>query len=164
LKDKSLNKLVLAGLLAAFIFILTVVVPIRIPGTNGGYINLGDAGVFTAAYLLGWPWGAMAAAVGSALADMVLGSVIYAGPTFLIKGCMALLASYLLKRWKKHALALLCAGLVMPLGYFLFEAVLYGPAAALVSVPMNLIQYAVGVVLGLVLIRLTGRLRRDDVR
>lgn len=160
LKGNSVNRLVLAGLLAAIIFVLTLV-HVPIPTVAGAYINLGDAGVFAAAFLLGWPWGAMAAAVGSALADIVLGSAIYAGATFLIKGAMALLAVFLFKKWKHHLPALLCAGLLMPLGYYLYEAVFLalGPAA-LIDVLWNLLQYAAGVAVGLLLIRLSGRFKK----
>ncbi len=161
--NNPLHKLVLAGLLAACILLLTIVLPIPIPNMAGAYVNLGDAGVYLAAFLLGSPWGALSAAVGSALADILLGSMLYAGPTFVIKGLMALVAAMLIKRLEgKRIVALLCAGIIMPLGYFLFETALYGASVAIVGVPLNLIQYAVGVVLGLPILRLAERLKPDQ--
>ena len=155
---KPVNRLALAGLLAAVVVILTIVTYFPIPGVAGAYINLGDVGVYLSASLLGSPWGALTAAVGSGLADLLLGSAMYAGPTFLIKGGMALLASLLISRWKKTLPALLCAGLLMPAGYFLFETFLYGAQTAAASLPLNGIQYAVGILLGYAAIRLTNRL------
>lgn len=153
------HRLVLAGILAAFILVLTIVIAIPIPSMAGAYVNLGDAGVYLAAFLLGNPWGALCAAVGSALADLLLGSALYAGPTFVIKGLMAFFAAILLKQWQRKkgykALALVCAGIVMPMGYLLFESILYGFGIAVVGLPANLAQYAVGIVLGLPAIRMT---------
>ncbi len=147
--NNPLHKLILAGLLAACTLLLTIVVAIPIPQMSGAYINLGDVGVYLCAFLLGFPWGALAAAAGSCLADILLGSALYALPTFIIKGLMALFAAYLFKRMpSKFFFVLLLAGLLMPLGYFLFEAALYGAAAALAGVPLNLVQYAAGVALG----------------
>ena len=67
--DKTIQTLAKAGLLAAAIFLLTAVVSIPIPG-GLGYVNLGDAGVLTAAALLGGWWGAACAGVSAALADL----------------------------------------------------------------------------------------------
>lgn len=156
--NKPLHKLVLAGLLAGCVLLLTIAVPIPIPNMAGAYINPGDTGVYVAAYLLGAPWGVLAAAAGSALADILLGSILYAGPTFLIKGLMAFVAAKLLKSWQgKKLIALLCAGILMPLGYFLYETALYGAATAMIGVPLNLIQYVIGVVLGLIAIKVLER-------
>lgn len=159
--QKPVNRLALAGLLAAVVVILTFAhIPIPIPAMPGAYINLGDVGVYLCAYLLTAPWGALTAAIGSGLADILLGSAIYAGPTFVIKGCMALVASLLISRWKKPLPAVIVAGLLMPAGYFLFETCLYGAATAALSIPFNGIQYAAGVVLGFAAIRLSERLLR----
>lgn len=102
-----IQKLAKAGLLAAMIFLLTAVVSIPIPG-GAGYINLGDAGVLTAAALLGGWWGAACAGIGSALADLFLGFGVYAPATLVIKGGMALLAAFLLKKMPKSCRSLRC--------------------------------------------------------
>ena len=51
-----------------------------------GYVNLGDAGVYLCALLLPGGLGALAAGVGAALADLILGWAVYAPVTLLIKG------------------------------------------------------------------------------
>ena len=53
---KSVKRLTTAGVLAAAIVLLTTLVSIPMPG-GLGYINLGDAGVLTAGFVLGGPWG-----------------------------------------------------------------------------------------------------------
>jgi uncharacterized membrane protein len=163
---KPTTRLVAAGLLTGCILLLTVSVPIAIPNMAGAYVNPGDVGVYVAAYLLGTPWGVLAAAAGSALADLYYGSVLYIGPTFIIKGLMAFTATKLLRRWNKLP-ALLCAGILMPIGYFIFETVYYtivaggalnaGAATAMLGVLPNLAQYVFGVVVGLLLIKVLER-------
>lgn len=152
------HRLVLSGILAAFILVLTIVIAIPIPSMAGAYVNLGDAGVYLAAFLLGNPWGMLCAGIGSALADILLGSALYAGPTLVIKGLMAFTAAILLRRWQGKkwckVLALLCAGVIMPMGYLLYESILYGFGTAVVGLPANLVQYAVGIALGLPAIRM----------
>lgn len=143
--DKTIQTLAKAGLLTAAVILLTAVVAIPMPG-GLGYINLGDAGVLAAAALLGGWWGAGCAAVGSALADLFLGYGFYAPATFFIKGCMALLAWLLLKKLPQRLslLALALAALLVPAGYFAFEAALYGAPAAWANVGFNTLQCLVG--------------------
>ena len=150
MSDKKIRRIVLASMMTAIIIVATMFLMIPIPNLSGAYINAGDAAVYAAAYVLGGPLGALCAAVGSALADILLGSVIYAPATFVIKGGMGLLAGALCSRIskKKSFLAPVAAGLIMPLGYFLYECFLVGSAAALIGLPFNLIQYAGGVLLG----------------
>ncbi|MDD3920920.1 MAG: ECF transporter S component [Eubacteriales bacterium] len=158
--DPAVRKLVLGGLLSAAILLLTIVVAIPVPGLAGAYVNLGDTGVYLAAYLLG-PYGALAAGIGSMLADILLGSALYAVPTLFIKGLMALLAWLFMKKLKRP-LALTFAGLIMPTGYFAFEAMLYGAPTALLGIPANLVQWAVGVLLGLTVITLAARYKEHQ--
>ncbi len=159
--QKPVNRLALSGLLAAVVVILTIVTYFPIPGVAGAYINLGDVGVYLSAFLLGSPWGVLAAAIGSGLADLILGSALYAGPTFVIKGAMALVAALLIARWKKPFPAVLLAGLLMPVGYFIFETFLYGAEGAAVSLPLNGLQYAAGVLIGYAVIRLAQRFKKS---
>ncbi len=156
--DNLTHRLVLASMLAGLILLLTMV-SFPIPHVAGAYVNLGDAGVFVAAFLLGNPFGALCAAVGSALADLILGSTLYALPTFFIKGGMAVLAALLMKRVRgKTVFALMIAGLLMPIGYFAFETALFGVQTAALGIPANLLQYAAGLVLGMTGIRIVSKL------
>lgn len=113
--------------------------------------------VLLGAFLLGPYYGAAAGALGSALADLLLGYAYYAPGTAVIKGLMALTAA-LLFALLRHRTKLCCfiaaivSELWMVLGYFLYESTVLGCGlGALGSVPANLVQAGVGAVLGAVL-------------
>ena len=147
--DKSTKHLALAGQLAGATLLLTL---ISLPLPSGyGYVNLGDAGVYLCAFLLPGGFGALAAGLGAALADLILGWATYAPATFLIKGLTALLAGLLLRRGKRGSLplSLLCC-LLVPLGYFLLEYALFLGKGAWVNLLPNLLQAALGAALGTV--------------
>ncbi|MBQ4610915.1 MAG: ECF transporter S component [Clostridia bacterium] len=151
--DEKIKRLTLAGLMCAIVVITTMFAAVPIPGVQGAYANAGDAAVYASAYLLGWPWGVAVAAVGSGLADILLGSALYASATFVIKGLMALIAAKLLKKGSMRIPRLLVSGIVMVAGYFAYECMLYGASVAMLSIPANLIQAVLGAVLGSVIIR-----------
>lgn len=152
------QKIVLAALIAALTCVATMVV--KIPSPMKGYVNLGDCVVLTAGWILS-PWYAfLAAGLGSALADLFSGYVIYAPATFVIKGVMALIACALFFVLKKPVRSFparliggVCAEIFMVLGYFVFEGFLYGFAPSLVNIPANAAQGVAGIVIGLVLIK-----------
>lgn len=141
----SIRRLTTAGVLAAAIILLTTLVSIPMPG-GLGYINLGDAGVLLAGVLLGGGWGALCAGAASAISDILLGWGVYAPATFVIKGAVALVGGLLFAASKKQIryAALFAAALIVPLGYFLYETLLYGSAAAIPNIAFNAMQCAVG--------------------
>lgn len=165
--EKRLNtkKLVKAGLLCALVTVLTIFVQMPIPAIAGAYINGGDAGVYLAAFLLGGPWGAAVAGVGSAIADMALGSMVYAPATLVIKAAMAFFAARIYHGGGKFSriLAPLAGSAIMIAGYFLYESVLFGPGAATASVLFNLIQAGGGTLAAYIATRaLDARKRRFE--
>ncbi|HWS28898.1 MAG TPA: ECF transporter S component [Clostridia bacterium] len=158
------KKLVLCGLLTGIVTVLTLIV-IPMPISNG-YVNLGDAGVFLAANMVGGVWGMLCAGIGSALADLILGYAVYAPATFLIKAAAAGISMLLYKRLKKgyRFLALLIGSLAVPAGYFLFEGafVLDSFAAAVVNLPFNALQALLGAVLGFALLNVAERVYPEN--
>lgn len=159
---KKTKLLITTAMLAALICVATVV--IQIPSVSGGYINLGDPIILFASAFLPPIYSFVAAAVGSALADLLSGFVLYAPATFVIKGLMALV-SYgvfaLISRSHKvsftRIFSSVAAECVMILGYFTFEGFIYGFGASLVNIPANAVQGAVGVILGSLLINIFKR-------
>ena len=160
MKNLSVKKLTMAGVMAALVFVMTYVPKVPVPVT-GGYVHLGDGAIFLAALLLG-PLGIPAAAIGSGLSDILGGYMVYALPTMLIKAAVALIAWKLWKEasWLRAVIAFVLAEIVMVAGYFAFEAVMYGTAAAWAAVGPNCIQGIAGVVLGLVCHALYPRMKR----
>ncbi len=157
-KDK-IKKPAIAALMCAIVVMTTMFAAVPIPGVQGAYANAGDAAVYACAYLLGCPWGVMVAAVGSGLADILLGSALYAPATLVIKGLMAFIAARLLKKSGMRIPRLLVSGIVMAAGYFAYECFAYGASTAALSVPANLVQAVLGAVLGSIIIKGIERLQ-----
>lgn len=150
---KNTKILVMTALFTALTCIATMI--IMIPSPLGGYVNLGDVFVLLGSFILGPLPGAIAAALGSAMADVLAGYVIYAPGTFVIKGLMALLTGYAFRRLDvktraalavKASVSSLLGEIVMVLGYLLYESVILGFGwAAAVNVPANSVQALAGI-------------------
>lgn len=133
MKNQTLRRLVQTALFAALTCAATAL--LHIPSPIGGYFNLGDAVILLGAFLLTPLWGAAAAGVGAALADVLLSFVLYAPATFVIKFLTALTAALLLRSQKTHrlrgaVLGAVAGELVMAAGYFFYEWALYGLAGS----------------------------------
>lgn len=161
MKDNVL-KITYGGVLTAVVMLATYAIRIPAPSSMG-YFNLGDGVIFGIAVILG-PFGAICAALGSALADLISGYAAYIPATFIIKGCMGLLAGIVLSkmpniRWYGLiALFVVCES-IMVIGYFLFEYLIFGFGWALGSLPMNLLQGFAGIALGLAIVPLARRVK-----
>lgn len=126
--------MVMAALMAALTCVATLAFQIPLPGS--GYVHLGDAAVLISGWLLGPVYGAIAAGLGSMLADVFSGYLIYAPATLIIKALSALLAGICLRKISFPTLLLsgLCGGIIVPVGYFLYEIVLLGFSTAIIDV------------------------------
>ena len=157
MSDKKIRKLVISALMAALVCVATMVV--RIPTPTNGYVNLGDCFVLLSGWLLGPWWGGAAAGIGSMLTDLFAGYTSFAPGTFLIKGLMAVMAYFLYTAMKKSSAGAFVSGVAAELwmagGYFVYEALAlqYGIGAA-VGIPSNLVQGAVGLVVGFILLKI----------
>lgn len=151
MKDRHIHRLALGGVLAALVLLLTFLIKIPVPAT-GGYVHPGDGAIFLAAVLLG-PYAALIGGVGSALADLLGGYFVYILPTFIIKAAMGGIAGLLARKGTtlRNALVFTLCEAIMVTGYFLFEGVLYGWAAALAAVGPNILQGVTGIIIGTLL-------------
>lgn len=159
----QMRKMVIAAMFAALACVMTMI--IKIPSPLKGYINLGDCVVLTAGWMLSPVLGFAAAGIGSALADIFSGYVLYAPATFVIKGLMALAAYFLYKKLQGKTGKLtaavvsgIIAEIIMIAGYFIFEGLIYGFAASLVNIPANAVQGAAGLILGTALVNVFERI------
>lgn len=130
-KKTDTYQLFRVGIVAAFAtlaFVGTTVIRIPIPAT-GGYFNLGDTFVMTAALLYG-PWvGALVGLIGPTAAD-VIGFPQFIPATAVVKllegGLVGLLAGDPGRHDHYRPVPALVAGIVVLAGgYFVFEAFLY---------------------------------------
>ena len=149
------KKIVLAALLASLVCVATMI--IKVPSPLKGYVNLGDCIVLLAGWTLSPVYGFLAAGVGSALADVFSGYIIYAPATFIIKGLMAVIACLLSRKAKKLPFLILSgliAEVLMVAGYYVFEGFMYGFIPSLMNIPANAVQGIMGLIFGIILIRI----------
>ena len=165
MSDKKIKTIALTAMFTALTCVATMV--ISIPSPLNGYINIGDCIVLLSAWILGPLYGTIAAAAGSALADILLAYTHYAPGTFVIKGAMAIVACIifraLINRKKSPEIKLpyiavatslssICSELIMIGGYFLYAALFLGKGmSAYLSVPGNAIQGGVSAILAIII-------------
>ena len=150
------KKIAIVAISVAMVAALITIIPIPIPLT-GGYTHPGAVAEVFLALAFG-PWiGMVAAGVGAALADLLLGYASFAPLTLLAHGSLGFLVGLI--GWRKGALQMIVGwivgGLALVSVYFLGETTVYGLGfqAALVEAPINLVQVSLGV-LGFTLYRL----------
>lgn len=171
---KKTRTIILTALLAALTTVATMVIRIPTPLAGGGYIHLGDGLVLICGILLGPGLGAVAAGVGSMLADVFAGAAAYVPATLAIKALTAAAGGWLYHRMAGHsslhtpvrvALAGIPAEVIMVAGYYLYEVGLQiaagsaagaAAAAVLVGVPFNIVQGLAGVIVCAVLLPVLG--------
>lgn len=148
--SKKLISLIYCALAIAMVTLSTMI--IKIPAIKG-YINFGDIFIFSIAVLLGRKTGCAAGAIGSALADFMLGYAIFAPGSFLIKGLEGLICGIINEKIGSNshkvrtlAIGTTCGALIMIAGYFLYETIIFGFPLALASIPGNLLQGGVSAV------------------
>ena len=158
MKSESMNlkELVMTALWIAVVTVVTMAVAIPIPMTQG-YVNLGDATVYLGVFLLGKKRGAVAAGLGSALADILLAYASFAPFTLVIKGAMAFLFGLFLHLSRGRVspeapkvplwtvVGAVAGTALMTTGYYFAEVLLTGSRQApIVSIPWNILQGLVG--------------------
>lgn len=155
---KDLKHYVLTAMFMALACVATMSIRIPTPGTNG-YIHPGDAIVILSGIFLGPVFGFLAGGIGSALADLFAGYMLYVPITFLIKGMGALMAGYIFQKLGsttkgQHFSVILggiCNTILVVFGYFLYESMFYGMAGAAASMPANMVQGIGGLVIAIAL-------------
>jgi uncharacterized membrane protein len=157
-QNKEINLLFRVGIIAAFstlAFVGTLIIRIPIPVT-GGYFNLGDTFVMTAALLYGPMVGSLVGMIGPAAADAV-GFPQFILATAVVKGIEGLAVGLIGGKGNgggiRQITALAVGIAILVAGYYIFEAFVY-PAlantipffgvtdakAALVEILPNLLQ------------------------
>ena len=158
MKKLTTKKLVATALFMALTIVATMFIRIPLPL---GYVNLGDAFIFLAVFILGPVCGVIAGGVGAGIADL-FGYITYAPGTLVIKSAMALVAwlvYQLLKTATKKTMFAEIAGgiagtIVMAVGYFVYEVLLFTTAGvAVLNMPWNLLQGGVGITIAVAVMR-----------
>ena len=147
-----------AAVFAAVTCILTFIVPFTIPTTQG-YINLGDIGVMISGLLFGPIIGGIAGGFGSALTDIFLAPQ-YALATLIIKGLEGFIVGLIsnprknyLKINYKDFIGVITGGIIMVVGYFIAEIILYGFPSALFELFFNgAVQFGLSAIVSLLFV------------
>jgi ECF transporter S component (folate family) len=148
MNSSKTKKIVIVALFTALVAVATMAV--KIPTING-YIHLGDTLVYLCGIFLGPVYGAIAAGMGSFLADMLSGYAIWAIPSMLIKALDAFVFGLIFKKvilsnikmkslLLRYIIALLIGGSIMVGGYFITSIVIYSYAGALAAIIPNAVQ------------------------
>lgn len=122
-KMNTLNKtrtLTMTGLMTAAVTVATIAIMIPVPNT-GGYIHAGDSMVFLSVLVLGWKYGAVAAGLGSALADIISGYAQWAPATLLIKTLMAVLMGLAIEKAMKSKTHAVIVAAVIACSWLVFN-------------------------------------------
>jgi uncharacterized membrane protein len=151
MNDKKIKEMVYTSMLAALICVATFIIKVPSPVTNG-YTHLGDGFIFIAVLLLGKKNGALAGAIGAALADVIGGYSFYAVPTFIIKGIMALIMGTLIEKLPnnlkyKWILGAVAGSAWQIFAYYVIGSLMVGNFISTISeIPGNTIQSAAGII------------------
>lgn len=146
------GRVALAAVMIAVTTVFTLLIRVPIPATQG-YFNFSDVAIVFASLAFG-PWvGLVAGGVGTGLADVVGGYAQWAPLSLLAHGLEGLAIGLLARRRTlPHMLVGWAAGSVIMIGlYYLGSAlVLVGDwAVPLAEMPINLLQAAVGALVGI---------------
>ncbi len=156
MRKLNTHGLVLSGILAALVFVVTSFTMIKVPFAivKEAYFHAGDSVIFLSALLLGAPHAALVSGVGSFFADIYLGSPQYMMATLIIKGIMGAIAGHFLyyprnNSSSKTICGLALAGTWMAISYYLYEVGFLGvnAIANLPNLLINFVQAAVGIVI-----------------
>ncbi len=163
---KHTQKIVVTSLMMGLIIVCTMFIRIPIPLTTG-YVHLGDAMIYLSVLILGWRYASIAAAFGSTLGDLLSGFAMWAPWTFVIKGLMALITGFILVELNKsnkftpttrNIMAMVPGGILMVIGYFVAEGVMYGSwIAPWIGVPWNIGQFVTGIIIAILLSKAVGK-------
>lgn len=149
--DKKVRDMVYTAVFAAIVCVATFIIKVPLPVT-GGYAHIGDGAVFLAVILIGKKNGAWAGAIGAAFADIIGGYSIYALPTFIIKGVMALIMGAMIEKLSfpikyKWVAGAVTGSVWQVLAYYLVGSLMVGNFLTTISeIPGNTIQSAVGII------------------
>ncbi len=141
--------------MALFITMVFVATNIRLhfPLGAGGLVHIGTLMMFAIAIKYGKRYGAISAAIGMTLFDVMMGWASWAPGTFFVRLAAGFIVGYIAQSPKgqgmdfiRNLLAITLGGFIIVSGYYIFEAFFitdfYG---ALASIPGNLMQILIGI-------------------
>lgn len=151
MKNKSMYHLLYTAILLALTIVMGRFFLIPVPFTHGN-VNLCDAGIFIAAILLGSKEGAFVGGFGGMFLDLISGYSQYMFFSLIVHGLEGLICAWLFKRYQNKFLAVTVGGIVMVLGYFISDSILYTVSVGALGILGNVIQGLVGAVVAVLVV------------
>ncbi|MTI49650.1 MAG: ECF transporter S component [Firmicutes bacterium] len=168
-QSQNTKDIVVSGLLIALVFISTYFIQFHLPLSlnSGGLVHLGNTMLFSIAIVFGKKKGAVAGAFGMGLFDIIAGWALWAPCTFIVRGVQGYLIGLIANGndrkgnsvvWNIVAISISSAWMIA--GYFIYNIALYQNwAAALSSIPGDVLQTVIGIILGLPLVSALKRIK-----
>lgn len=156
---KKTQKLSLVGIGTALVALVTLFVKVKLLPSSAG-TNLGDSVVLVFSTLLSPLSSVGVGAIGSVLADILSGSLVYVPATLIAKGGEAYIAQFLYRK-TNSVFSFVPATLWMVFVYFINKWILKASLqVALVGILPNLLQaFVCAVIAGVVVKALKGKLK-----
>ncbi len=161
---KTSQKIASISVSTALVVVMTIIVQIPIPLTEG-YINVGDSIIFLTAILFGPIAGIIAGGIGSALADVISGYAHWALFTLLIKGLEGFVVGIsfnllsnkgdltTIKTKLLAGLSMVFGCVIMVFGYYFAGWIMYGSqASSIMTTIPNLIQAGISFAIAFILL------------
>ncbi|MGN0291735.1 MAG: ECF transporter S component [Lachnospiraceae bacterium] len=156
-EESKVKFLTITAIGIALVYVFTAFINVRLPiAAAGGLIHLGNVPLFIFAIIFGKKTGAIAGGIGMGLFDLLSGWGAWAPFTLFIVALMGFEVGLITE--KKHGyvwnvVAIVLAGVIKVVGYYIAEVILYGNwAAPMASIPGNLVQIGVAAVIVLIVI------------
>ena len=144
-QSNRINLLTKTAFFAGLVFICTYFLKIPIP-VGTAYFNLGDVAVYLSALFLPPIYAVFASGIGSGIADLLCGAIIYIPATVAIKGLMA----WLVAKFGK-VFGILYAAIALLSGYFIYEYFVFGKNYAVSAFSTNILQDIASIIIFLIL-------------
>lgn len=156
-EESKVKFLTITAIGIALVYVFTAFINVRLPiAAAGGLIHLGNVPLFIFAIIFGKKTGAIAGGIGMGLFDLLSGWGAWAPFTLVIVALMGFEVGLITEKkygYVWNVVAIVLAGVIKVIGYYIAEVILYGNwAAPMASIPGNLVQIGVAAVIVLIVI------------
>lgn len=156
-EESNVKFVTITAIAIALVYVFTAFINVRLPiAAAGGLIHLGNVPLFIFAIIFGKKTGAIAGGIGMGLFDLLSGWGAWAPFTLIVVGLMGFEIGLITEKKQGYlwnVVAIVIAGVIKVVGYYIAEVIIYGNwAAPVASIPGNLVQIGVAAVIVLIII------------
>lgn len=146
--NRPLKKTLYIAILMAITIVMGRFFLIPIPFTHGN-VNLCDAGIMICALLLGSKAGLIVGGFSGMILDLISGYSQYMMFSLLIHGLEGFICGWIFSRSHSKLLATTCAAIIMVVGYFIADSLLYSFTVGALGIIGNIFQGLIGMIISL---------------